>query len=142
MSFIPHYKPPELTLYLTCPVPDDILSTIQHDFDLGAHADYAPSLRLIISSRTDLYGLQAPEDVLRKLEDEGVYKDEEFTPFLIADERTVKEGKKGVVWFVEGWEQSEDFGSDGVVESARDKIKPDEKGRLPFAMKLRIYSHS
>lgn len=120
--------------------PSDVMTAVRKDFDLAAHADYQPTVRLVVAERDDLHGMTC-EQVLTGLEEEGLYDDKSFTPFLVADERTIieyQENHRAVVTFVDRWAQADHFrpkdlkpGVDGGVT----------QGRLPFAIKVLMYAY-
>lgn len=127
-----------LTLYTTVELPSSVLSIIKRDFGLGNNEAYNPFCRLEISARTDLYGLSTPEDVLRRLEAEGLYKPTGFTPFLLADQRTLDYPEDGVVWFIERWAEEEDFEGELLADNVDRTL---EDGHFKFAHKELIYSY-
>lgn len=90
--------------------------------------------------RDDLHSLKSPEEVLRKLKEDGSLPDDDgFQPFLLADELTARDGDKATVWMVNNWAQKQDFDNEsGLVAGARGNV---QEGRLPFAEKLRIFSY-
>ncbi|KDQ52818.1 hypothetical protein JAAARDRAFT_39800 [Jaapia argillacea MUCL 33604] len=131
--------PPEvLSLYLSSPLPLPVLESLKSDFALGAHDQYNPLVKLVVSDRTDLYGCSA-EDVMRRLQDEAGSAGEDpgnVPPFLLADEET---GEEGSVIYVERWATRDDFADGDLVEG--EDWPEDEEGPLPFTIKLRVYMH-
>ncbi|KAH8923713.1 hypothetical protein BT69DRAFT_1296943 [Atractiella rhizophila] len=101
-----HYTPPDLlTLYITHPLSNTIISALVRDFSLSTHEGYDPMVCLVISPRKDVLGLTA-EELMRKLEAEHQDKTEEeyeesgkkgkrilSYPFAIADWDTTERGE-------------------------------------------------
>ena len=145
-AFIVTSPPDTIKLYATCPLPPPVLAGIQRDFDLGAHKGYGESVSLEVSSRTGSHGLPTPEDVLRKLEADGSFgtssAEKGYEAFLIADEATLQEAEEGrcVVWYVEGWSNTDVLAKDSLDPNA--KVEIDEKGRYNFAAKDRFYAYA
>jgi hypothetical protein len=127
-----------LTLYSTVDLPSSTIDIIKRDFGLGAQEGYNPFCRLEISARKDLIGLDSPEAVLRQLESAGVYKAGSFSPFLVADQRTLEYPEDGVVWFVHEWAQEDDFQNDVLADDVDRTL---ENGHYKFAHKELIYSY-
>ncbi|KAH8916797.1 hypothetical protein BT69DRAFT_1355329 [Atractiella rhizophila] len=135
--------PTILTLYLTQPLSSSIINSMKRDFALAAHEDYHPIARLIVSPRTDFYGLAA-EDVMRKLDEEhGEKIREEYEEdglrgekylthhVIIADENTTERGE---IVYVHRWIDQDWFMEDDI----NDRLVPGEWS-FPILEKQRCF---